>query len=288
MSSDYERIAKAIGFLHQNARNQPGLDDVASAVGLSSYHFQRLFRRWVGITPKRFLQYLTVAHAKQLLANSSVLETAMDVGLSSQSRLYDHFVALEATTPGEFKRAGQGLDIHYGISSSPFGNAFIAATERGVCCLSFIDEQNPADNMDSLRKKWPKADLKENSGRIETLGGAIFNPSPNASADLALMVQGSNFQIKVWEFLLRISPGRLCSYGQVAAAVGHPSASRAVANAIGANPIAYLIPCHRIIRGTGILGGYRWGIERKQSMLAWESATYDRANPFKTIRIKTR
>ena len=276
MSSDYERIAKAIRFLHQNARNQPSLDEVASELGLSPYHFQRLFRRWAGITPTRFLQYLTLAHAKQLLANSSVPETAMYVGLSGQSRLYNHFVALEATTPGEFKRAGQGLEIYYGISSSPFGKAFIAATERGVCCLSFIDEQNPADNVDALSKKWPKADLRGNSDRIETLGGTIFNTPPHASADLALMVQGSHFQIKVWEFLLGISPGRLCSYGQVADAIGHPSASRAVANAIGANPIAYLIPCHRVIRGTGVLGGYRWGIERKQAMLAWESAAQDR------------
>ncbi len=275
MSSDYERIAKAIDFLHQNALNQPSLDDVASAVGLSPFHFQRLFRRWAGITPKRFLQYLTVDHAKQLLAESSVLETAIEVGLSSQSRLYDHFVALEAMTPGEYKRMGQGLEIHYGISPSPFGNAFIAATERGVCHLSFIDKQNPGENMDLLRKKWPDASFKEDSDRINTLSAAIFNTPPNTTTDLVLMVQGSNFQIKVWEFLLCISPGRRYSYGQIAEAIGKPSASRAVANAIGANQIAYLIPCHRVIRNTGVLGGYRWGIERKQAMLAWESAEQD-------------
>ncbi|MEE9412160.1 MAG: methylated-DNA--[protein]-cysteine S-methyltransferase [Methylococcales bacterium] len=276
MSSDYERIAKAISFLHQNALKQPSLSDVALAVGLSPYHFQRLFRRWAGITPKRFLQYLTVDHAKQLLANSSVLETSYEIGLSSQSRLYDHFVALEAMTPGEYKRAGQGTDIHYGMTPGPFGNAFIAATERGVCQLSFVDEHNRGESLDRLKKNWSNANLIENPDRIETIGASIFNIQPHVNNELVLMVQGSNFQIKVWEFLLRIAPGRLCSYGQVAEAIGHPLASRAVANAIGANPVAYLIPCHRVIRATGLLGGYHWGIERKQAMLVREFAKQDR------------
>ncbi len=276
MSSDYERIAKAIGFLQQNAANQPSLDDIAAAVGLSPFHFQRLFRRWAGITPKRFLQYLTVDHAKQLLASSSVLETSIEVGLSSQSRLYDHFIALEAMTPGEYKRAGMSVDIDYGISSSPFGNAFIAATERGVCQLSFIDSHQSGEHLERLKKKWPNAALTENSTRMATLAETIFNNPSNTNADFSLMVQGSNFQIKVWESLLRIPPGKLYSYGQVAAAIGHPSSSRAVANAIGANPIAYLIPCHRVIRNTGVLGGYRWGLERKQIMQAWEAAEQDR------------
>ncbi len=276
MSSDYERIAKAICFLNENALSQPSLNDVALAVGLSPYHFQRLFRRWAGITPKRFLQYLTVDHAKQLLVNSNVLETSLEVGLSSQSRLYDHFVTLEAMTPGDYKRAGQGIDIHFGMTPSPFGNAFIAATERGICQLSFIDESNPEESIERLKKKWSNANLIENSERIETLGAAIFNSLSDANNDLVLMVQGSNFQIKVWEFLLHIAPGRLCSYGQVAEAIGYPLASRAVANAIGANPVAYLIPCHRVIRATGLLGGYHWGHERKQAMLAWEFAEYDR------------
>lgn len=275
MNSDYERIAKSICFIHQHALQQPSLDDIASAIGLSPYHFQRLFRRWAGITPKRFLQYLTVDHAKQLLADSSILEAAIGVGLSGQSRLYDHFISLEAVTPGEYKRMGQGLEIHYGISPSPFGDAFIAATDRGVCRLSFTDNQNPTNNLDTLRKNWPKADLKENLDRIQTLGRAIFSTSLKTNTNITLMVRGSNFQIKVWEFLLCISTGRLLSYGQVAAAIDHPSASRAVANAIGANPIAFLIPCHRVIRSTGVLGGYRWGIERKQAMQAWESATKD-------------
>lgn len=274
--SDYERIAKAICFLQQNALNQPGLEDIAAAVGLSPFHFQRLFRRWAGISPKRFLQYLTVDHAKQLLANSSVLETSIEVGLSSQSRLYDHFITLEAMTPGEYKRAGMSVDIDYGVCSSPFGHAFIAATERGVCQLSFIDNQQIDEHLKLLKKKWPNAVLKEHKERIGQLAQAIFNHSPNTRADLSLMVQGSNFQIKVWESLLRIPPGKLFSYGQVAAAIGHPSSSRAVANAIGANPIAYLIPCHRVIRNTGVLGGYRWGIERKQIMQAWEAAEQDR------------
>lgn len=276
MSSDYERIAKAISFLQQNALNQPSLDDIAAAVELSPFHFQRLFRRWAGITPKRFLQYLTVDHAKQLLASSSVLETSIEVGLSSQSRLYDHFIALEAMTPGEYKRAGMRVDIDYGISSSPFGNAFIAATERGVCQLSFIDNQQSNEHLERLKKKWPNATLTENSTRIATLAETIFNNPSNSNADFSLMVQGSNFQIKVWESLLRIPPGKLFSYGQVAAAIGHPSSSRAVANAIGANPIAYLIPCHRVIRNTGVLGGYRWGVERKQIIQAWEAAEQDR------------
>ena len=209
-------------FFHQNTVNQPSLDDVAAAVGLSPYHFQRLFRRWAGITPKRFLQYLTVDHAKQLLDNSSVLETTMEVGLSSQSRLYDHFVTLEAMTPGEYKRAGMSVEIYYGIGSTPFGNAFIAATERGICQLSFIDQQNFDDALNTLRKKWPKAELQENSDRAATLAKAIFNHPPKTTADFSLLVQGSNFQIKVWESLLRIPSGILNSYGQVAASIGHP------------------------------------------------------------------
>jgi AraC family transcriptional regulator of adaptative response/methylated-DNA-[protein]-cysteine methyltransferase len=280
LNSDYQRIAKAISFLQRNAMNQPSLDDVASAVGLSPYHFQRLFRRWAGITPKRFLQFLTVDHAKRLLVNSSILETSMDVGLSSPSRLYDHFIALEAMTPGEYKLAAQGLEIYYGMYPSPFGNAFIAATESGVCQLSFIDDQNPKETLNTLTKKWPKAELVKRPDRIDSLGTEIFNTETDSKANFVLTVQGSNFQIKVWEFLLTISPGSLCSYGQVAAAIGRPSASRAVANAIGANPIAYLIPCHRVIRSTGVLGGYRWGIERKQALLAWESAEKDSAEIF--------
>ena len=269
MDSDYKRIAKAIVFLQQNAFNQPSLDEVADAVGLSSFHFQRLFRQWAGITPKRFLQYLTVDHAKKCLAETSVLETSLQLGLSSQSRLYDHFIALEAMTPGEYKSKGVKLSIEYGVFSSPFGNAFIAVTKRGVCQLSFIDHQDPLACLDTIRKKWPNAGLVENSESIQTIGKAIFKNTTNKE-ELALMVQGSNFQIKVWESLMKIPPGRLCSYGQLANAIGHPKSSRAVANAIGANPIAYLIPCHRVIRSTGALGGYRWGLERKQILQAWE------------------
>jgi AraC family transcriptional regulator of adaptative response/methylated-DNA-[protein]-cysteine methyltransferase len=268
----YEKIEKAIRFINENIRTQPSLDEIANVVNLSPFHFQRLFRQWVGITPKRFLQFLTIDHAKQLLQDSSVFDVSLEIGLSSQSRLHDHFVSLEATTPGQFKNKGQDMNIEYGISHCPFGIVFIAATDRGICQLSFTNKDNYCDVFETLQHAWPNANILENHSRIESLSKKIFNVQNGISEKFHLLVQGSNFQVKVWESLLRIPTGMAFSYQQVAHSIDMPSSSRAVANAIAKNPIGYLIPCHRVIRNTGVIGGYRWGSERKQALIAWESA----------------
>jgi AraC family transcriptional regulator of adaptative response/methylated-DNA-[protein]-cysteine methyltransferase len=268
----YEKIEKAIRYINENLKTQPSLDEIADAVNLSPFHFQRLFRQWAGITPKRFLQFLTLSHAKQLLKDSSVFDVSLEIGLSSQSRLHDHFVTLEAVTPGQFKNKGKDMTIEYGISQSPFGFAFIAVTERGICQLSFTNKDNYGDLLETLRYAWPKADIQENKLRIKSLSNKIFHTHNPSNEKFHLFVQGSNFQVKVWESLLRIPSGMAFSYKQVANSMEAPTASRAVANAIAKNPIAYLIPCHRVIRNTGFIGGYRWGGERKQAIIAWEAA----------------
>ena len=273
MNSHYKTIEKAISYIGENLKTQPSLEEIANAVGLSPFHFQRLFREWAGITPKRFLQYLTVNHAKKLLQESSVFDASLEIGLSSQSRLYDHFISLEAVTPGEFKYKGLSMIIDYGLGQSPFGLVFIAATLRGICHLSFVDSKTKHDSIEYIQKNWPNAEIKENQLRIEALISRIFNPSTEKNEKFHLFVKGSNFQIKVWESLLRIPQGKVCSYQQVAGSIAAPTtASRAVANAIAKNPIGFLIPCHRVIRNTGAIGGYRWNSTRKQAILAWESA----------------
>lgn len=268
----YEKVEEAIHYINDNLKTQPDLEEIADAVNLSPFHFQRLFRQWAGITPKRFLQFLTLTHAKQLLKDSSVFDVSLEIGLSSQSRLHDHFVTLEAVTPGQFKNKGQDMTIEYGISHSPFGLAFIAATERGICQLSFTNEDNYPNLLESLRYAWPKADVLENHPRIKSLSNRIFHTHNPSNEKFHLFVQGSNFQVKVWESLLQIPSGMVFSYQQVANSIDAPTASRAVANAIARNPIGYLIPCHRVIRNTGVIGGYRWGCERKQAIIAWEAA----------------
>lgn len=271
-NAHYEKIEKAIRYINENIRYQPSLEEIANVVNLSPFHFQRLFRQWVGITPKRFLQFLTIGHAKQLLKDSSVFDVSLEIGLSSQSRLHDHFVTLESATPGQFKNKGQDMKIEYGISHCPFGSVFIAATERGICQLSFTNNDNYCDEFESLQHAWPNADIYENHSRMELLSKKIFNLHIEANEKFHLQVQGSNFQVKVWEALLRIPSGMIFSYQQVANLIDMPSGTRAVANAIAKNPIGYLIPCHRVIRNTGVIGGYRWGRERKQAIIAWESA----------------
>lgn len=272
MNSHYDKIEKAIYFINENIASQPSLDEIAASVYLSPFHFQRLFREWAGITPKRFLQYLTVSHAKQLLEQSSILDVSIEMGLSSQSRLYEHFITLEGVSPGEFKSNGHGMVIEYGMSYSPFGFVFIAATERGICQLSFIDKQQYQDSIESLQSAWPNATILNNPLYIDKLSQKIFTTSTQSKDKFHLLVKGSNFQIKVWESLLKIPSGMAYSYQQVAHSISKPTANRAVATAISRNPIAYLIPCHRVIRKTGIISGYRWGCERKQAIIAWESA----------------
>ena len=271
--SDYDRVAQAIHFLEQNVRRQPSLDEVARSVYLSEFHFQRLFRRWVGISPKRFLQYLTIEHAKQRLDECrSVLDATYDAGLSSPGRLHDLFVTLESVTPGEYKRRGEGLRIAYGFHATPFGTALLASTERGLCALSFVDEGGEGAAIDELRERWSSADLDEDAGQTAELARRIFDPAARDDKPIPLLVQGTNHQVRVWEALLRVPPGALVSYEQLATAAGRPDAVRAVASAIGRNQIAFVIPCHRVIRKLGAFGGYRWGMERKKAIVAWEAA----------------
>jgi AraC family transcriptional regulator of adaptative response/methylated-DNA-[protein]-cysteine methyltransferase len=271
-NSDAERVERAIRFLDTHYREQPSLDEVASAVGLSPYHFQRVFKRWAGVTPKRFLQFLTVEHAKAALAEGrSTLEASWDAGLSGPGRLHDLFVAVEAVTPGEFKDNGCGLTIRYGFANSPFGTALIALTDRGICGMAFTEEAESQGALDTLERRWRGARWQRDDEAAGNTASTIFTDREHSR--LTLQLNGTNFQIKVWEALLRIPPGTLVSYGDVARGIGHPDALRAVGTAVGQNPIAYLIPCHRVIRSTGAFGNYRWGAARKKAMVGWEAAS---------------
>ena len=270
---DYDRIARAIAFITTRANAQPSLTEIAAHVHLSPYHFQRLFSRWAGVTPKRFLQVLTLERAKQLLRESRpLLDVSDTVGLSSGSRLYDHFVQLEAVTPGEFKRRGAGLTIDYGVHDTPFGKAFIAVTPRGVCRFAFLADTTIDEHLRYLQATWPRALMRE--GRAPTLAivRAVFSREANANGPLSLYVAGTNFQVNVWKALLQIPPATVTSYARIAAAIGRPGSARAVGGAVGANPVALLVPCHRVITEGGALGGYRWGEVRKHAIHAWESA----------------
>ncbi len=270
-TSDADRVAQAIGFLDTNYRSQPSLNEVAGAVGLSPFHFQRLFKRWAGVTPKRFLQFLTLDHAKAALAEGrSVLETSWDVGLSGPGRLHDLFLAVEAVTPGEFKQRGAGLTVKYGYAESPFGRVLTGLTDRGLCGLTFTDKRDDQEALSRLKRRWPGATLVHESGAAREIARRVFGNAEGGR--LTLDLKGTNFQIKVWEALLRIPSGTLVTYGDVARAIGHPQAHRAVGTAVGANPIAYLIPCHRVIKSTGAFGNYAGGAVRKKSMIGWEAA----------------
>lgn len=271
--SDYERIAEAIDYITSHVNKQPSLDDVAEQLNLSPYHFQRMFSRWAGISPKRFLQTLTVNHAKALLKEStSILETSNELGLSSTARLHDHFVSLEAITPGEYKSSGEGLKINYGVHETKFGKAFIAVTDRGICQLSFMDDDNDSMFINELEQSWTSASIKESKKITKPYIDSIFSEDKEQQP-LSLYVKGTNFQINVWKALLNIPYGKLITYGQLANLIGNPKASRAVGSAVGANPISFLIPCHRVIRSTGVIGEYRWGSIRKRSILSWEALT---------------
>ena len=272
MPDDYQRIATAIHFLKTSALDQPSLDDAAKQVDLSPYHFQRLFRRFAGVSPKRFLQHLTTEHAKELLKQStSVLETSFSVGLSSPSRLHDLLINVDAVTPGEYKSGGIDLQIDYAIHPTPFGRCLIAVTERGICRLEFIDLAEKEIAIQRLQKAWPNALISRNDTVTENIIRQIFIPqNSSTNKPLPLLLQGTNFQLKVWQALLRIPVGCVTSYGFLAKKVGQPTASRAVGTAIGNNPISYLIPCHRVLRGDGGIGGYRWGIDRKLAILGKE------------------
>jgi len=271
---DYSRIEKAILFLEENYHRQPELQEVAEKVNLSEYHFQRLFRRWAGISPKRFIQFLTLEHAKRLLGGShSILDATYDAGLSSPGRLHDLFVNIEAMTPGEYKARGGGLQIHYGFHSSPFGECLLSVTERGICGLGFTDADGCAAILHDFKSRWPKAVWNENVRTTQPYVQRIFGGEKrNGNRPLTLLLQGTNFQIKVWEALLKIPMGTVVPYEELATRVCSARAARAVGSAVGKNPIAFLIPCHRVIRKAGGIGGYHWGEPRKKAILAWEAA----------------
>jgi AraC family transcriptional regulator of adaptative response/methylated-DNA-[protein]-cysteine methyltransferase len=275
MPSDYARIEKALAFLVDNAQSQPDLDTLAAACGLSSFHLQRVFTRWVGVSPKRFLRHLTLDHAKAcLLRSQSLLDAAYASGLSGPSRLHDLFVAHEAVTPGEFKRRGAGLEIAHGWAASPFGDALVLTTARGICGLAFELPAGRTATLDDMTRRWPLARFVPDTRRVAEIGRRIFAPQPGDQ--LTLVLHGSPFQIKVWEALLRIPPGALASYGRVAeGAFGSARAVRAVGAAVGDNPISYLIPCHRVVRSTGALNDYHWGRARKLALIGWEAAKAD-------------
>ncbi|MBI3830761.1 MAG: methylated-DNA--[protein]-cysteine S-methyltransferase [Planctomycetes bacterium] len=274
---DYRRIELAIRFLDRNATRQPDLEEIARAAHLSAFHFQRLFKRWAGVTPKRFLQILTVELAKERLAASrSVLDTAWDVGLSGPGRLHDLFVAVEAVTPGEFKARGAGLSIRYGFHATPFGLALLGVTERGVCHLAFVEESNERRALAELKCGFPAAQIAEDAVRTARFAEQVFQKNPKRAKSEMVLHAGTNFQAKVWNALLRIPPGAVATYGEIACAIGKPKAVRAVGHAVARNSVAYLIPCHRVIRSLGVIGHYRWGPARKRIMLAWEAARRER------------
>lgn len=267
----YEQIARAIDYLYVNFRAQPSLEEVAAQVNMSAFHFQRMFTEWAGISPKRFLQFLTTDYLKHRITGfDNLIDAADAAGLSSQSRVYDLFVNLEAVTPQEYKEKGSGIHIEYGFHPTPFGECIIGVTSRGICHLSFLQEDSRSTAIEELERAWENATICENSHHTETMAHAIFNRKPGKPEKLSVLVKGTNFQVKVWNALLQVPFGQVSSYQSIAQHIGQPNALQAVGSAIGANPIAYLIPCHRIIRKNLIIGEYHWGTERKKAMLGWE------------------
>ncbi|QPJ61431.1 MAG: methylated-DNA--[protein]-cysteine S-methyltransferase [Candidatus Nitronauta litoralis] len=272
-SKDYQRIEKAIHILEETAFLQPDLKKLSTQLNLSEYHFQRLFSRWAGVSPKRFLQFLTLEHAKSVLDKSrNLLDATLDSGLSSVSRLHDLFLQCESVTPGEYKSRGEGLTISYGFHPSPFGECLLATTENGICGLTFIQNGDRDNVMEFLSRRWKQASLKKEPRSTGKFMDQIFSKNPDRKTPLYLYVKGTNFQIKVWEALVRIPQGALVSYQDVARYLGRPKSSRAVANAVANNPIQYLVPCHRVIQGMGAFGGYQAGPDRKKALVAWEAA----------------
>jgi AraC family transcriptional regulator of adaptative response/methylated-DNA-[protein]-cysteine methyltransferase len=277
LAEDYERIEQAIRYLEDHYQSQPTLRDVSAAMGLSEYHFQRLFTQWVGISPKRFLQYLTKEHAKQLLERSAdLLDVTYNSGLSGPSRLHDLFVTCEAVTPGEYKQHGAGLTIQYGFHPTPFGRCLLARTARGICHLAFIQNGQEEIALQELRGRWSQAQFEENPVATRPLANQAFLPRWSLDKPLSVHLQGTNFQIKVWEALLRVPSGSIVTYHDLAVSIGMPRAARAVGHAVAQNPIAVLIPCHRVIRADGEFGNYHYGSARKKALLGWEFAQQEK------------
>lgn len=270
---NYKRISEAISFITTHIRQQPTLEQVAEQVHLSPFHFQRLFTQWAGVSPKKFLQFLTADYLKtKIRETNNLVEAAEIAGLSSQSRVYDLFTGIEAVTPQEFKSAGKGLQIYCGYHETPFGGCFLAVTERGICAMAFREANELAIEKQRLAEKWNFAAITEEASKTQPYIQRIFEPHLSKLDKLHLVVQGTNFQLKVWEALLTIPPGALTTYQQIAASIQNPKAVRAVGTAIGQNPVAFLIPCHRVIRKEGQTGEYHWGSIRKKAILGWEAA----------------
>jgi AraC family transcriptional regulator of adaptative response/methylated-DNA-[protein]-cysteine methyltransferase len=269
-SRDFGRIAKSIRFIVTHFREQPRLATIADHAGLSEFHFNRLFRRWAGVTPKQYLAYVTGREAHGEIVNqSSVLDAAYSVGLSGPGRLHDLIVTLDAVTPGELKALGRGITIHYGFSETPFGDALLATTPRGLCHLAFADEREKA--LSELRAQWRNADLVRDDAQARVMANRIWGAARAKGGALKLHVPGTNFQLKVWQALLDLGAHNRTTYSEVAAAIGEKGSARAVGNAVSANPVGWLIPCHNVLRRDGGLGGYHWGEDRKRAILAWDS-----------------
>jgi AraC family transcriptional regulator, regulatory protein of adaptative response / methylated-DNA-[protein]-cysteine methyltransferase len=272
-AADYERVRRIIAFISERWRDQPSLETIAEHVGLSTTHVHHLFRRWCGLTPKAFLQAITLDNAKALLADSaSVLDATYEVGLSGPGRLHDLFVTHEAMTPGDYKSGGAGLTMRFGFHPSPFGEAILVATERGLAGLGFVDDGDREAALADMRARWPKADYVEDRAATAPLAGRIFDPLRWAAEQpLRVVLIGTDFEVRVWQTLLRIPLGRATTYSDIASRIGKPSAARAVGAAVGKNPLSFVVPCHRVLGRSGALTGYHWGLTRKQAILGWEA-----------------
>lgn len=270
---NYDRVAKAIEFLNQNFKKQPSLDEAAGHVHLSPFHFQRMFKDWAGVSPKQFLQYLSLSHAKEILkeSNSTVSDAAFETGLSGTSRLHDMFVKIEGMTPGEYKDGGQQLRINYSYAESPFGTIIVASTKKGICYMAFV-EGDEKDAFAELVKHFPNATYKQFLDQVQQNALFIFTQDWNKLSEIKLHLKGTAFQLKVWETLLKIPMGGLATYSSIAGKINNPQSSRAIGTAVANNPVAFLIPCHRVIRGSGHFGEYHWGSTRKTAMIGWEAA----------------
>nr|MBP6314188.1 methylated-DNA--[protein]-cysteine S-methyltransferase [Chitinophagaceae bacterium] len=269
---NYERIAAAIDYLKQHYKAQPTLDEIAEKIHLSPFHFQKLFTEWAGTSPKKFLQYISVEYAKDILRNreASLVDVANEIGLSGTGRLHDLFIQIEGMTPAEYKHGGKNLSINYSFVQSPFGNIIVASTPKGICHLAFFEEELNAFNV--LKSQFPNAEFRKRTDQIQQNALSIFSHDFSKLSEVKLHLKGTEFQLKVWQALLKIPLGQLSTYGSIAKSIENPNASRAVGTAIGSNPIAFLIPCHRVIQSTGLIGGYMWGNTRKTAILGWEGA----------------
>ncbi|MEX0779313.1 MAG: methylated-DNA--[protein]-cysteine S-methyltransferase [Balneolales bacterium] len=268
---NFNRIAEAIDYIQRNFRSQPILEEVAKHTNLSSYHFQRMFTQWAGISPKQFLQYTSIEYAKKVLKENkpSLFEAAMDTGLSGTGRLHDLFLKIEGMTPGEYKNGGENLFLNYSYAETPFGKILVASTAKGICYMAFADSE--VHSLKILQNKFPNASYRQMTDHNQQTALNIFTHDWSKPDHIKLHLKGSDFQLKVWETLIKIPTGRLTTYGDIARQIDIPKASRAVGTAIGKNPVAILIPCHRVIRSTGAFGGYHWGSTRKTAMIGWEA-----------------